>query len=270
MFQKLIRKLERNILGHDPHYQDPFDDPAEQFYARIYLKFLFEKMDVEFRHQRIRVLDVGCHTGRLSVPLARAGHQVTGIDSSRFHIKRAQLHAREGGVSGNSRFLKGDGFRFARKVPAGFFDLTLCTEVLYQRPDFRDEMAILLKTLRTGGLLATSHRTRFFYLTQALRQRDFQTAELILNQNEGELWGSYFNWQTPAELKAFYRELSIEPLLIRPVGVFTGNGGDGMASLCDLSQTGAEEREALLDLEAADSDEFAVAGRYLLVIGRKI
>ncbi len=270
MFQKLIRELERNILGRDPHYQDPFDDPAEQYYARIYLKYLFEKMDAEFRHQRIRVLDIGCHTGRLSVPLARAGHQVTGVDSSRFHVKRAQQHAQKVGISGHSRFLKGDGFRFARKVPAGSFDLTLCTEVLYQRPDFLDEMAILIKTLRTGGLLATSHRTRFFYLTQAIRQRDFETARFILNHSEGELWGSYFNWQTPAELKSLYRELGAEPFLIRSVGVFTGNGGDGMASLCDLSQAGAEDREALLDLETGDSDEFAQAGRYLLVIGRKV
>lgn len=270
MFQKLIRKLERNLLGSDPHYEDPSDDPAEQFYARIYLKYLFEKMDAEFRHQRVRVLDIGCHTGRLSVPLAQAGHQVTGVDSSRFHIKRAQRHAQEAGVGGTTRFVRGDGFRFARKVPAGSFDLTLCTEVLYQRPGFRDELTVLLRTLRTDGLLATSHRTRFFYLTQAVRQKDFKTAEFILSHSEGGLWGSYFNWQTPAELKALYQELGAEPLLVRPVGIFSGNGGDGMARLCNLSETDPEEREALFDIEASDSEEFASASRYLFIIGRKI
>ena len=270
MFQKLIRKLERNLLGKDPQYQDPFHDSAEQFYARIYLKYLFEKIDSEFRHQQIQILDVGCHTGRLSVPLARAGHRVTGVDSSRFHVRRAQHHAEEAGVSDKVRFVKGDGFRFARKLKPGSFDLALCTEVLYQRREFRNDLASLLKTVRTGGLLATSHRTRFFYLIQAIRQRDFRTAKIILNQKEAELWGSYFNWQTPAELKALYREAGAEALWVRPVGIFTGNGGDGMAGLCNLSETSAPEREALFDVEAADSDEFADVGRYLLVIGRKL
>lgn len=270
MFQKLLRKFERNFLGKDPHYQDPYDDPAEQFYARIYLKYLFEQIDSEFRHQRIRVLDIGCHTGRLAIPLALAGHQVTGVDASRFHTRRARDHAQTAGVRERTRFVKGDGFRFARKVPPGSYDLVLCTEVLYQRPQFQSDLAALHRAVRTGGLLAASHRTRFFYLIQAVRQRDFKTAERLLNQNEGELWGSYFNWQTPAELKSLYQKLKMEPLLIRPIGVFTGNGGDGMAQLCDLSQVSEEEREALFDVEAFDSDEFASSGRYLLVVARKI
>lgn len=267
MFQKLKRNLERNLFGKDPQYHDPYDDPAEQFYARIYLKYLFEKMDDIFRHQQARILDIGCHTGRLAIPLARAGHLVTGIDASRFHILRARQHAREAGVNG--RFVRGDGFRYLRRVPPESFDLLLCTEVLYQRPDFRECLEKLLQRVRRGGLLATSHRTRFFYLTRALREKDFKAAQHIRDSSEGELWDSYYNWQTPAELKTLYQELRMEVLLVRPVGVFTGNGGDGMAQLCNLGELPAFEREALFDLEAQDSEEFAALGRYLFVIGRK-
>ena len=267
MFQKLIRKLERNLFGRDPHYHDPYDDLAEQYYARIYLKYLFERIDSEFRHQQIRILDLGCHTGRLSIPLARAGHQITGIDSSRFHVKRAEQHAQEAGVS--CRFLAGDGFRFVRRQDEESFDLVLCTEVLYQRPEFREDMTSLIRIVRKGGLLATSHRTRFFYLSRAIREYDFRAADVILHHSEGELGGSYFNWQTPSELKEIYKELGVDLLILRPIGVFTGNGGDGMTALCDLAQTKDTEREKLFDIEAEDSDEFANAGRYLLAIGRK-
>ncbi len=267
MFQKLRRTLERNLFGKDPHYQDPYDDPAEQFYARIYLRYLFEKIDAEFRHQQVRILDVGCHTGRLSIPLARAGHRVTGIDSSRFHLKRAEAHAREAGVK--CRFLKGDGFRHVGHMAPESYDLVLCTEVLYQREDFRDAIGELLRVLRPGGLLATSHRSRFFYLTRALREKDFSTAEFILNHSEGSLWGSYFNWQTLEELKALYQELGVDPLLLRPIGVFTGNGGDGMAALCDLGEMEDRDREGIFEVEACDSEEFAALGRYLLILGRK-
>jgi len=267
MFQKLRRNLERNIFGKDPHYHDPYEDPAEQFYARIYLKYLFEKIDSEFR-SRVKILDIGCHTGRLAIPLARAGHEVTAIDSSRFHIKRAEQHAQAEGV--HCHFLRGDGFQKAREFPAGSFDIVLCTEVLYQRPDFRDRMRDLLQAVRLGGLFATSHRTRFFYLTRAVREQDSETARKIISHKEGELWGSYFNWQTSGELKELYDQLGTDLLLVRPIGVFTGNGEEGMAKLCNLSEVSPAEREALLDLESFDSDEFASIGRYLFAIGRKI
>ena len=267
MFQKLRRNLERNLFGKDPQYQDPYDDPAEQFYARIYLKYLFEKIDAEFRHQQIRILDIGCHTGRLAIPLAQARHQVTGVDSSRFHVLRARQHAREAGV--NSRFLRGDGFAYLRRVPAESFDLVLCTEVLYQRADFRQCLEKLLMPVRPGGLLATSHRTRFFYLTRAIREKDFQAAHGLLGRSEGTLWNSYYNWQTPAELISLYQELGLDVALVRPIGIFTGNGGDGMAALGNLGEMTTAQREALFEIESQDSEEFAGVGRYLFVIGRK-
>lgn len=267
MFQKLRRTLERNLLGKDSHYQDPYDDPAEQFYARIYLRYLFQRIDAEFRHQQVKILDVGCHTGRLSVPLARAGHQVTGIDSSQFHVKRAEAHARAAGVK--CRFLKGDGFRHVGSMAPESFDLVLCTEVLYQRDDFRQCLRELLRVLRPGGLLATSHRTRFFYLTRAVREKDFKTAEFLLSHSEGLVGESYFNWQTPQELKALYEELGVDPLQVRPIGILTGNGGDGMAALCDLGKMEPPDREGIFEFEAYDSEEFAALGRYLLIMGRK-
>jgi len=226
-----------------------------------------EKIGLEFRGQRVRVLDLGCHTGRLSIPLAQAGYEVTGIDSSRFHIQRAQKRAAGLGLS--CRFIKGDGFEQARRMPAESFDVALCTEVLYQCPDFSSRMKDLVRILRPGGLLATSHRTRFFYLTQAIRQKDFEAARFIQQNSEGELWGSYFNWQTPGELKEIYEGLRIDQVSVRPIGVFTGNGGDGMAALCNLSGLNDSERESTFEIETRDSEEFTSLARYLFVIGRK-
>jgi len=267
MFQKLRRNLERLFLGRDPFYNDPYDDAAEQFYAQIYLKHLFDRINTEFRQQSLKILDLGCHTGRLSIPLAQAGHQITAIDSSGFHIKLAQRHAQEKGV--RCRFLKGDGFRQIRKMPADCFDLVLCTEVLYQIPDFRDCLKELIRLVRAGGFLATSHRTRFFYVAQALQKQDFDTARQILNHSEGPLWGSYFNWQTPDELRDLYRELGAASLTMRPIGIFTGNGDEGMARLCNLADIARERKEELFEIESQDSEEFCSLGRYLFVIGKR-
>ena len=267
LFQKLKRKIERNLLGRDPLYNDPYDDPGEQFYARIYLKYLFQVVDAEFRRPPVKILDIGCHTGRLSIPLARAGHRVTAVDTSRFHIRRAQAHAHGEGV--RVHFVKADGFRFLRCLKPESFDFVLCTEVLYQLPDFRERMEELLTRVRPGGILATSHRTRFFYLSQALVNRDFETVRRVLDSSEGEVGGSYFNWQMPEELKALYRQLGLDLLLLRPVGALTGNGHEAMARLCNVSEISDSQKEHLIGIEAADSDEFACLGRYLLAIGRK-
>ena len=267
MFQKLKRKIERNFLGRDPYYHDPYEDPAEQFYARIYLKHLFQAIDTEFRRPPVKILDLGCHTGRLSVPLAKAGHAVTAIDTSRFHIKLAVRHAREEGV--RLRFLKGDGFHHLRRLPNGSFDPVLCTEVLYQLPDFRERLRALAEKVRPGGLLATSHRTRFYYLTLALVRKDYETAAQIQAQSEGALWGSYFNWQMPQELQRIYAGLGFDLVALCPIGVFTGNGEDAMAHLADLGSATERERENLLEVETGEAEEFAALGRYLLAIGRK-
>ena len=267
MFQKLKRSLNRHLFGKDPEYHDPYEDPAEQFYARIYLRYLEEQIGIRFRNQPASILDVGCHTGRLSVPLARAGHRVTAIDSSRFHLKRAERHAREEGTQ--CQFMRGDAFQRILHFKPESFDLVLCTEVLYQRPDFREQMEKLLRLVNSGGLLATSHRTLFFYLSGALASRDWDEARSILGHSEGEIQGSYFNWQTPEEIRDLYRGLGVELLTLRPIGAFTGNGEEGMARICDLAGTTELERRQLFEIESCDREEFSVLGRYLFAIGRK-
>ena len=88
--------------------------------ADIYLPFLEQAMDradaeadvVEglFHQNQVcangRVLDVACGIGRHSIPLARRGYQVTGIDLSPLFIEEARKRAAEAGVG--VRFVVGD------------------------------------------------------------------------------------------------------------------------------------------------------------------
>ncbi len=57
--------------------------------------------------RRLRILDIGCGAGRNSVPLARAGHTVFGIDVARSMIEAAHEHAVEAGVSSRCTFRPG-------------------------------------------------------------------------------------------------------------------------------------------------------------------
>ncbi len=54
------------------------------------------------------LLELGCGTGRALVPLARAGHQVTGVDASPSMLRLARAKAEAAGVSQQVRLIEGD------------------------------------------------------------------------------------------------------------------------------------------------------------------
>ncbi|MDD5116345.1 MAG: class I SAM-dependent methyltransferase [Candidatus Omnitrophica bacterium] len=72
------------------------------------------------RDKSIKILDIGCGTGRHAIELAKRGYQVTGIDLSESQLKRAREKAKEQGV-------KIDFQRYdARNLPfKGDFDLAI-------------------------------------------------------------------------------------------------------------------------------------------------
>ena len=79
----------------------------------------FKKTDVEvdglinlFDENKVsktgKILDLACGIGRISVPLAKKGYQVTGIDISESYIKKAMEYAEEEGESENTCFIVRD------------------------------------------------------------------------------------------------------------------------------------------------------------------
>jgi len=75
-----------------------------------------------------RVLDVGCGTGRLAVPLSE-GHAVVGVDASREMLAVAR------GKRSHAGFVLGDASRLP--FAAGTFEVAVAMLVLHLLPDFR-------------------------------------------------------------------------------------------------------------------------------------
>lgn len=84
----------------------------------------------------LRVLDVGCGQGTQALRLARAGHQVTGVDASSVLLDRfaADLAAEEVEVRIRVRLVCGPG-EAAPDLVSGPFDLVLCHGVLMYLDD---------------------------------------------------------------------------------------------------------------------------------------
>jgi SAM-dependent methyltransferase len=80
------------------------------------------RRDVRFwtdlaRRQGGRVLELGCGTGRLSIPLLKSGADLVGLDRSEPMLQRARRKAARAGMRDRCRFVRGDirALPFARR-----------------------------------------------------------------------------------------------------------------------------------------------------------
>lgn len=105
-------------------YEELFENYAKKYDQEVFTQGTMGECDfieAEIGYDKsLKVLDIGCGTGRHSIELAKRGYNVTGIDLSESQIERAREKAKQerAGVD----FLKGD----ARKLPfEDEFDLAI-------------------------------------------------------------------------------------------------------------------------------------------------
>ena len=258
---KLARKVLRTVVDYDPDYYDMYADAEEAWFARLYLAHIRRHAAEASIQPPASLLEAGCQAGRLAIPLAQLGFQVTGVDTSGYAIRRAREHARAAGVE--ATFIRGNLLHVLQAHPQRLYDLVVCAEVVYLSPDYRAILAALAGALRPGGLLCVSHRPKWYYLLEAMRQKDLDAAIEVLRRDHGPIRDSaYYNWQTAEELRPLYESLGLRWLALYPI--------DRLAWLTRtaLRQLTATQRAQWLELELALSHEAETCARYVLVIAQ--
>ena len=257
---KVVRKLKRAVLRDEPTYYDMFLNAGERFFARLYLHHIRRWIQTQGPAASLKILDAGCQAGRLSIPLALEGHQVTGVDTSAVGLNRARRHAQETGAS--LQLIRADLGRWLLRTADHSFDVVLCTEVLYLRSNYKDLLRNLIRVLRPGGLCFISHRPTGYYLAEAFQHRDREAVRTLLSAKEGTLFGSYYNWQDREDLQGLYPPMGVELLSIPPIGFLSW-----LAVNPETLQP--DEQELLFQAELASGHRCEGSGRYLLVVGKK-
>ena len=105
----------------------------------------------------LRLLEVGCGTGKISLPLASKGARLVGLDASGPMLARAQEKAQQKGLSGT--WIKG----LACPLPFGpeVFDGVLCILALDFMSDRETAFKEMVRVLRPGGFLAIAMLNRY-------------------------------------------------------------------------------------------------------------
>ncbi|KUJ54605.1 methyltransferase [Streptomyces albus subsp. albus] len=106
--------------------------------------------------RRLRVLDVGPGQGTQALRLARAGHQVTGLeaDPAMLAVLRSALAGEPEGIRERVRLVEGDGRDTGAHFPPGAFDVVLCHGVLMYVAEPAPMLAGLARVLAPGGVLS--------------------------------------------------------------------------------------------------------------------
>ena len=257
--RRVVRKFLRAVVDHDPEYYDMYADPNETFFGRLYLERIQRHAEAAGIRPPARVVEAGCQAGRLLIPLAKMGFDVTGIDTSRYALRRAREHATAAGV--DVKLVQGNLMGVLNGAHRGRYDIVVCAEVLYLSREYRAMLHALASAVKPGGLLCVSHRSTWYYQLEAVRRDDVETAREVSARSEGPFFDSaYFNWQTEEELRALYAPLEPRGLSLYPI--------DRLAWLSGISpsQLSGSGREGLLQLELEDGAGHPTCARYVLVI----
>lgn len=138
----LQRYWDKNAAAFDSLYES--NGLAERAFNKVFRRALFERVAKSAKRivetkSNARVLDVGCGSGRTSIPIAKAGAgHVTGVDFAPQMIELAKAAAKEAGVADKTEYMVGD---FSKHDFGGKFDFVTALGVF----DYADDAVSLLK-----------------------------------------------------------------------------------------------------------------------------
>lgn len=178
---------------------------AESYQEQVYLersgitltKNIFE-IDFVLRHARGRVLDAGAGTGRFSIPLQQAGHDVVAFDVSAQMLAVARRHATD-----LLPALQGDLLHLPFADDS--FDSITSITVIEHLPQYKAALTELLRVLRPGGTIV------------------FQLRSTDEAGGDDRLTGLYVVELTRPELDTLLADLGLEVVTVAPYGLWMAN-----------------------------------------------
>lgn len=223
--------------GFDSYDEEPYTQGTEaevdfveaqiaaQLAAQLAAQMAAEAGGKRATGDRVRILDVGCGTGRHSRELARRGYAVVGVDLSESMLAQARERAAAEGVvvtfrREDARALPfKEEFDIAIMLCEGGFSLVETDEM------DRQIVKGIARALRPGGLLVMTAPNAALMLAQEPDEVDFdavtQRERFTLESADGEVLECSQRYYTVPELKSLLQEEGLEEVSFFAI---TGDG----------------------------------------------
>ncbi|RAG87364.1 SAM-dependent methyltransferase [Streptacidiphilus pinicola] len=217
------------------------------------------------------VLDVGGGAGHQSFPLARAGYEVTLLDSSAAMLDKARrrLDRLPAEVRARVTFVQADGESAEAAVGGRRFDAVLCHGVLGYQEDPEPLVAQLCRCVADGGLVSImAGNARASAVRPAMEQRwEDALAAFDARAEVGVLgvptWGN-----TVEGVSALLRARGVEPVQWYGVWLFVDWLEFGGVEL-DPADEKRVQATAAVELEASRRDPYRGLSRVFHLVGRR-
>ncbi|WP_328454977.1 class I SAM-dependent methyltransferase [Amycolatopsis sp. NBC_00438] len=208
-----------------------------------------------------RVLDVGGGAGHQSLPLARAGYDVTLLDPSPAMLDKARRR-----LPDSVTLVEADGAAAGEAVGGQRFDAVLCHGVLGYLEDPEPVLDQLCRCVAPGGLVSIMAGNADAAAVRPAMERRWEDALAAFGtKTEIGVLGLPTRADTVDELSGSLRSRGVEPLQWYGVWHFV--------DWLDLSGTELDpadtERVAAVELEAGRRDPYRRLSRVFHLVGRK-
>ncbi len=164
----------------------------------------------------VRILDLGCGTGRHTLYFARRGFKLTGLDQSGAAIERAKKLLKQKGASANLR--SWDMISTLNPYDNSFFDAIIAIKVIHHTTmmKIRRILAEITRITKRGGLLHLNSPT--YEKAIGLKKRGAKSDEVesgTFLPHEGEERGILHHHFTETELRELVSGWNILDLHVR-------------------------------------------------------
>jgi S-adenosylmethionine-dependent methyltransferase len=211
------------------------------------------------------ILDVGGGAGHQSLPLARAGYEVTILDPSPAMIGRAQqrLAGETPQVRGRVRLVQARGEDAADATGRRQFAAVLCHGVLMYVEEPQTLITSLCERVAPGGIVSVmALNARTLAVRPALERRWADALAAFDARRERGVLGFGTRADTVEELSGLLHDRGMEPVAWYGVWLFT--------DWLDLASAGPEEVSAVADVElqASRQDPYRQLSRVFHLVCR--
>jgi 2-polyprenyl-3-methyl-5-hydroxy-6-metoxy-1,4-benzoquinol methylase len=250
---------------------DMVNAPDEPYYAEQYWRVISPFL--MGMPEEAKCLDLGCSQGRFSLRLAKRflKGNVLACDISETAVAAARQNADEARLRNVEFQLESIG-QTLQSCGTESQDIVMMTEVTFFYPDWRLQMAEIMRVLRPGALLLMSFRSQYFDALCLVRGRFWHNTGMLLVERRGHIFDAQmeFSWQTSGEIRSLWTcDYELDLLELCGIGVCSGIPGDPHDHIVRPSQLDSLDQDHLMRLEMELGRSVPDAGRYILAVARK-